>query len=303
VSATPFVRGGQRGWAHDEGHPAGVFHTYDAFDLPPAVDADPRRLRGPRKVHVLLPRVAPPPGGFPLVLMHDGDTVFWPGGIAGGNWDVAGTLSRLAGRVAPAVVVAIHPRERDHEYTHVDWAWGSRPFGGVAAYAAWLAGAVKPWVAANYPVSEGPAVIAGASHGGLASFWCATRHPEAFGVGGCFSPSLFSGLRPGDALADAPLLAPVADLLADRARRPTLWVCWGLRRDRGDHDRVVEHLATVRGRELVGLLVGRFGYALGRDLFAVEDPEAGHDEGAWRVRFGSFIAEILPSGGRAERAK
>jgi hypothetical protein len=70
----------------------------------------------------------------------------------------------------------------------------------------------------------------------------------------------------------------VADLLADRARRPRLWLDWGLRRDGGPHNGIVEALATLRGREMADLLERRFGYVRGRDLWVEEDADAGHDE-------------------------
>ena len=47
MRAAPFVRDGQRGWAHDEGHAAGTFHTFDALDP----GGGP-----PRKIHLLIPR-------------------------------------------------------------------------------------------------------------------------------------------------------------------------------------------------------------------------------------------------------
>jgi hypothetical protein len=71
MSATSFTRDGQLGWDHDEGHAAGTFHTYDAL----AVGG------GARKVHVFLPRGWQTSGRrYPTVYLHDGHTVFWPGG-------------------------------------------------------------------------------------------------------------------------------------------------------------------------------------------------------------------------------
>lgn len=284
--ASPFLRGGQSGWRHDEGHAAGVFETFDALDL---------GFLRPRKVHVLVPRAPRPPRGYPTLYVHDGDTAFWPGGVARATWDLAGVLSRV--RAAPWLVVAIHPVRRDWEYTHAPWAPG-RPWGGLTAYAAWLATVVKPWIDENYPTDarRGSTAVLGSSHGGLASFWTATRHPDAFGEAGCFSSSFFTGvddLRTGDVspapIAAAPLVAEVAPLLADPARRPRLWLDWGLRRDGGDHNAIVERLATVRGRELAALLRDHFGYAADADLRAVEDPDGGHDERSWSARFAAWL--------------
>lgn len=284
-------RGGQSGWAHDEGHRAGAFHTYDRFDL---------GYLGPRKVHVFVPREYERP--LASVYLNDGNTGFWPGGVANATWDVAGTLSALHGRVEPMIVVALHPVQRDREYTHVDWRNGREPWGDLPQYATWLAERVKPWIDANYPTDPDRATVAGSSHGGLASFWAATRHPRAFRAAGCLSPSFFSGLddlgtgRVGPvALVDAPLVADVLATLRDPALRPRLWICWGTRRDGGHHNAIVEALAARRGREMADLLRADFGYRDGRDLWVTEDEGAGHDEHAWRRRFGAFALALFPA--------
>lgn len=290
----PFQFGTDRGWAHDEGHPGGTFHTFDALDL---------GFLGARKVHVFVPRTGPPATGYPVVYVHDGDTAFWPDGFARRTWDVAGVLSAL--RAPPRMVVALHPLDRDWEYTHDDWAPG-RPYGGLPEYAAWLAERVKPWVDRHYPTDRRAVATAvlGSSHGGLASFWAATRHPASFGHAACLSPSFFTGMddlrtaRSGPAaLLHSPLVADVSTVLRDPGLRPNLWIDWGTRRDGGDHNRIVEHLAAVRGREMSVVLRDAFGYVEGVDLHTVEHLGAGHDEDAWRVRFGWWILRAAPKGG------
>ncbi|MCB9689147.1 MAG: alpha/beta hydrolase [Alphaproteobacteria bacterium] len=292
MSAHPIERGGQRGWRHDEGHAAGVFETYDRLDLGGL---------GPRKVHVLVPRRIDRP--LSTLFLHDGDTAFWKGGVAHATWDVAGTLSRLGPEVEPMIVVAVHPLRRDHEYTHAFWG-PRRDFGGLPVYASWLAEELKPWIDATYPTNPGRSSVVGSSHGGLASFWAATRHPDAFRAAGCLSPSFFTGLDDLDTntlsaapLATSPLVAPVAQLLADGGSRPRMWICWGTERSGGQHNEVVERLAAIRGREMAALLRDRFGYVDGLDLWEVEDEGAGHDEHAWRRRFAWMAKAMFPATG------
>jgi hypothetical protein len=296
--ATPFSLGGQDGWSHDEGHPAGSFHTYDHLDV--------SQLFPPRAVHVLVPRGPAPPGGFPSLYLHDGDTAFWPGGAFGKTWDVAGVLSALHGAIAPRVVVAVHPLDRNLEYTHADWSGGRRSWGGLAAHTDYLADGIAGFVQAHYPVSprREHTAVAGSSHGGLAAFWAATRRPDRFGAAGCFSPSFFTGLddlvpegsRPV-ALRTAPLVTGAEAVLADPGRRPRLWMCWGLRRTGGEHNAVVEHLATLRGREMRDLLIHDFGYRAApwpdrAELTWAEVAEHGHDEAAWHEQLGWFLASL-----------
>ena len=85
----------------------------------------------------------------------------------------------------------------------------------------------------------------------------------------------------------------MSGLLSDPRRRPRLWLCWGLRRDGGEHNAIVEALATLRGREMAALLV-ELGYREGVDLWAVEERDAGHEESAWRRRFGLMMARMFP---------
>ncbi len=289
--ATPFVRGDQSGWEHH--HPAGTFHTFDRFFVGGLA---------PRKLHVFVPRGI---GPFPVLYFHDGDTTFWRGGVGNDTWDVAGAVQARPDRVA--IVVAICPIDRNEEYTHVDWSHGQRSWGGLARHAAWLAGPVKSWIDRWYPTRPSPPStgVVGASHGALASFWTATRHPDRFGMAGCLSPSFFSGLDSltwGSApvrLAAAPLVADVVDVLSDPSRRPKLWISWGLRRDGGDHNRVVEALASLRGAEMIEILV-EHGYRRQTirdddapdprsELYTYVDVHGGHTEAAWRHQVGWVI--------------
>lgn len=291
----PIFKGGQRGWAHDEGHAHHRFHTWDALDVGSRF--------GPRKVHVLLPREIDDPGRrFPTLYLHDGDAVFWPGGAVGKSWNVPGTLEglRAAGRVEPLIVVAVHPVARDAEYTHVDWAHGARPFGRLPEHAAYLAHEVKGFIDAHYPTlpEARHTAVAGSSHGGLAAFYTAMVHPDAFGKAAAISPSFFSGLdslRHGAraaSLADSALLRAAVATLSRRESRPVLWMSWGMKRTGGEHNSVVESLAAKRGAEMTALLRDRYGYqvqafdgespvALGADLFTWVDQVGGHDEEAW----------------------
>ena len=292
---------GRAGWRHDG--PAGyVFESFNALDLD-----DPF---GPRDVHVLRPASAPL-GDVSLAVFNDGDTTFWPGGVARDTWDVARTVARLrASRAIDEIaVVAVTPRVRDEEYTHVDWRRGRAPWGGLDRYSVWLAEGLVPWLREAYPWltrERARTGVIGSSHGGLAAFRTATSHPEVFGVAGCLSPSFFSGLDDLDrgrrpvALADSELVQRAAPVLADSKRRPRLWIDWGMRRDGGQHNEVVEALAAARGDEMVRLLDVRFGARdarIGagetppRDAEVVQcvDAIGGHTEAAWRHRAGLLL--------------
>lgn len=305
-AASPFVKGGQAAWFHDPGHGYGFFHTYDALDVS---DDQPAH-----KVHVLVPRDYEHSGrSYPVVYMNDGNTSFWPGGAANKSWRVAETLTTLAaaGLVEDVIVVAIEPVNREYEYTHVDWASGTRAWGGLDGYADYLADDVKGWFDDHYRTLPGPetTAIVGSSHGGLAAFYTAGTRPDAFGLAGCLSSSFWAGLDslvwnpfPGN-LASSDLLDATGGVLADPDDRPTLWIDWGMRRDGGFHNSTIEQLATTRGRQMRDLLQQTYGYAtapssVGHDpdveLYWHEDPIGGHDEDAWAWRFGLMMQAFFP---------
>lgn len=306
-AASPFVKGGQAAWFHDPGFGYGFFHTYDALDV--------SDTNAPHKVHVFVPRDYEVSGrSYPVVYMNDGNTTFWPGGAAGKSWQVASTLTSLsnAGLIEDVIVVAIEPVNREYEYTHVDWASGTQPWGGLDAYADYLADDVKGWVDDHYrtwPEAEHTAIV-GSSHGGLAAFYTAGTRPDAFGLAGCLSSSFWAGLDnlvfnpfPGN-LATSDLLDATGGVLADPDARPTLWIDWGMRRDGGFHNSVIEAYATTRSLQMVDLLQQTYGYAtasssVGHDpaveLYWHQDPIGGHDEDAWAWRFGLMMQAFYPA--------
>lgn len=293
----PFMMGDQLAWSHDDGFPAGYFHTYDALDVGGPSDA-------PHKVHVFLPRgYGACDAGYPVIYMNDGSTAFWSGGPGNKSWQVASALEALwaEGAIPEVIVVAIEPNDRDYEYSHVQVS-PDGPCCGADQYAAYVADRIKPFIDTRYrtdPSREGTMIV-GSSRGGLAAFYLATRRPEVFGMATCMSSSFWAGLDPvfggsfpGGPLATAPLVAEVTGVLGDPAARPKLWMDWGLVRTGGFHNEVIEEAATVRGREMVELLETTYQYVDGGDLAWEEDPIGEHDEVSWGRRFPGAMRALL----------
>jgi pimeloyl-ACP methyl ester carboxylesterase len=284
--------GGQSAWSHDEGFSYGYLHTYD--QLQPGKDA-------PRKVHVLLPwGYESSRARYPVVYMNDGDVVFWPGGSAYKSWRVAETLSALQHKSREVIVVAVCPHERNREYTHTRWSL-QYDFGGVDEYSDHLAYALKPFIDAQYRTiaAREETSIVGSSHGGLAAFYTACRRPESFGKAGVLSPSFWVGVDFGlvksdQALSGSSLLQATGATLGDAARRPRLWIDWGLVRGGGFHNSVIEDLSTKRSQEMIALLTRDYEYTIGQDLLVHIDPVGGHDEDAWAYRFGLLMQAFYP---------
>jgi len=284
LTSSRFERDGQQAFFHDEGDAYGFFHTYDAFSA----------CGGQRKIHVLVPRdYEASKVRYPVIYMNDGNTAFWRGGIGNRTWGVQKTLGDLGGAIERPIVVAIEPHDREAEYTYASWA-PLHAFGGLPAYAREVATCLKPWFDAHYRTKPEAAStgIVGSSHGGLASYWIASRFPGTFGFAAAMSSSFWAGLG-GSRVRDSELVVPVAAALGTRPR-PAFWIDWGLRRSNGTSDSVVEALATDTGKQMVATLK-EFGYG-GNELATLEDPVGGHDEEAWAFRFGEFVKWRLGRG-------
>lgn len=287
--------GGQTAWVHDDKKSAGYFHTFDA--LVPKAGAEAH------KVHVFLPRGYA--GGckrYPVVYMNDGNTSFWPGGSANKTWGVAEVLETAYANksVREIIVVAIEPVDRNREYTHTPWLLGESCC-GASTYATFLADALVPFVDATYRTKSARSdrFTLGSSHGGLAAFFVAARRPETFGGAMAMSSSFWVGQDDrltgtiGGALTGSALLAQVGPSLAGTTH-PTLYLDWGLVRDGGVHNSVIEERATARGREMASLLeTATYRYTRQRDLFLVEDPRGEHEEISWGRRLGGALAAIV----------
>lgn len=290
---TRFEKGGQLGWYHEHGLEEGFFHTYDTLRIGQVES---------HKIHVFLPReYESSEERYPVVYINDGDTIFWAG------WSlksarVAETLSELyrAREVRKMIVVAIVPVNRENEYTHTQW-FPQRPFGGLDIYADYLAEDLKAWIDENYrTLSERQyTTLAGCSHGGLASFYTAMKHPHKFGNAICMSSSFWAGLDLADgtrasslSLTNSLLVQKIKSTLLSNVR-PRLWIDWGLYREGGFHNAELEDLATIRGREMVDLLLREYKYKVNHEIFVFEDKAGGHDEIAWGRRFRFAFKTLL----------
>jgi S-formylglutathione hydrolase FrmB len=289
-----FTTGGQQGWLHDRGHWGGYFHTYERFQV--------GEWDKPRKIHIFLPRdYDVSQDRYPVIYTNDGNTVFFPGGAYKKTWDLATTISRLylSDRICRVIVVAVCPLNRDYEYTHApvkgsDW-------GGLDNYAHYLARSLKSFIDSHYRTIHDAekTLVLGSSHGGLAAFYTATKHPHEFRCVAALSPSFWVGLdMPQEdsinAFADdfsfmgslnsSALLFEASQTLKDGDRRLKIYLDWGLVREGGFHNSFIEERATARGREMRDILIKDFGYQENKSLFVVEDPSGEHNEESWSKR-------------------
>ncbi|MDJ0843381.1 alpha/beta hydrolase [Crocosphaera sp.] len=300
--AEPFTIGGQNGWYHDHGHWAGYFHTYDDFKV---VDKDNKS----RNIHVFLPRdYEYSHESYPVIYMNDGDTAFFSGGSYYKSWNMGQILTRLyvTNQIRRVIVVAICPLDRNYEYTHAPIKEGN--WGGLEAYSDYIASGVKGFIDDNYRTLSTPenSMVLGSSHGGLAAFYTAIKHPDKFRCVAALSPSFWVGL---DSMIDPCFLDSSGDLLGsleysalifaglqtleDPQLQPKIYLDWGLIREGGYHNSFIEARATVRGREMRDLLINKFGYRYNENLFVVEDPIGQHSEESWSGRMETVLQNFF----------
>lgn len=200
---------------------------------------------------------------YPVIYMFDAQNLFDAATSYAGEWGVDESMDALAREAGfEAIVVGIDHGSalRANELTPY-WNLQLAPTKG-AAFVRDLVGSIKPFVDANYrtePVRERTAII-GSSLGGLGADYAIHAHPEVFSKAGVLSPSFW--------VSDVPFL------VAETTPLPA-------------GSRVYLFMGGREGQDSVHQ-VQRMARALRRHALAVElriEPEAEHNEAAWRREF------------------
>lgn len=146
------------------------------------------------RIFAAWPPTAPPPGGFPVLYLLDGNSVF---GTAVDAMRVVG--SRGAGmEPSPAVVIAIgyptdrpfDPARRTRDYTPPA-AGAPAGTGGADAFLAFLETELKPEVERRFPIDRGRQTLFGHSYGGLFVLHALFTRPDGFQRYVAASPSIW----------------------------------------------------------------------------------------------------------------
>ncbi|WP_149538318.1 alpha/beta hydrolase [Siccirubricoccus phaeus] len=159
------------------------------WELP--APGDPAR---PYRIMAAWPEEAPPPGGFPVLYLLDGNAIF----------ATAVEAARVQGRraaatgVAPALLVGIgYPTEspfdmarRSRDYTPPA-ATAPEGTGGADAFLDFLLQVVRPAVAARFPVNPDRTALFGHSFGGLFALHALFARPGSFRRTIAASPSIW----------------------------------------------------------------------------------------------------------------
>ena len=239
----------------------------------PAVQS--RELGNQRDLYVWTPPAyARSERRYPVIYMHDGQNLFDPRLSYAEPWRVDRAMERAAKQLVEAIVVGIPNMgvDRINEYSpYVDAKAGG---GRADHYLDWLIGTVKPLIDARFRtrVERGHTGTVGSSMGGLVSLYGFLRAPGVFGFAGVMSPSLwFAGRR-------------IFTTLDESTRTDgRIYLDIGAREGK---------VALDDARRMRDALVAK-GYAMGRELRWVEDPDGRHNEVDWGRRLGDALPFLL----------
>ncbi|HEY0965897.1 MAG TPA: alpha-amylase family glycosyl hydrolase [Opitutaceae bacterium] len=232
---------------------------------------------------------------FPVVYLHDGQSLFDPATSFGGvPWSVDRAMERLiaAGQARPAIVVGIwNTAARTAEYfpqkavSTQDLAkiggLVSRPDAPVQSdrYLRFLVEELKPFIDARYrtrPERE-HTIVMGSSMGGLISAYALVEYPDVFGGAGCVSTHWPA--------ADG----AVIDYLARRLPAP------GRHRLYFDFGTETLDAGYEPFQRRMDEILRRAGYQEGKDWITRAFPGAEHSEKSWRDRVAIPLAFLLGS--------
>ena len=137
------------------------------------------------RIRIAQPRIAPPPTGYPVVYLLDGNAVLMELN--------ASLLARLAAQNQPPVLVLlsydndlrIDAKGRSHDYTPAN--------GGADAFLKLIESRVKPAVAAKVAINSQRQTLWGHSYGGLFVLHTLLTQPAAFQNYVAVEPSLWWG--------------------------------------------------------------------------------------------------------------
>ncbi len=220
---------------------------------------------------------------YPVIYMHDAQNLFDDATSYAGEWGVDESMNELARtRGFEAIVVGI---DHGNEHRISELAPWPNPKHGAAEgpqYMAFVVDVVKPWIDAHYrtqPGRESTAII-GSSMGGLVSHYALLRYPQVFSKAGIFSPSYWFSQK----VYDETLAHPWPN------GTRTWFYIGGKEGDESvpDVDRMMGVLSTQNKPP--------------QDVALHIEPQAEHNERAWRAEFPRAVAWLFGLPGNSTAA-
>ena len=227
---------------------------------------------------------------YPVLYMHDGQNLFDQATSYSEEWRVDETMQKLSDEGMEAIVVGI-PNMQVHrlaEYSPFHDAYHGPGRGD--RYLSFLVETVKPLIDGHFRTLPGRAHtgMLGSSMGGLISLYGFFRHSNVFGFTGIMSPALWYANRAIYAFVRHTPFVP-GKIYMDVGTRE-----YGGVPEQAGRKRSRRYYASIR--RMKRILVKK-GYRPVRDLCAVEEKWAAHDETAWARRLPLALRFLLGEAG------
>lgn len=208
---------------------------------------------------------------FPVIYMHDGQNVFDASTAYSGEWGVDEFLDTLSKFCHEAIIVAIDngAAKRMNEYN--PWEFMEFGKGEGNLYVDFMVKTLKPYIDNHYRTFKGKknTSVAGSSMGGLISLYAALKYPRVFGNAGIFSPAFWTAKG-----IDSMVTAKSA-----RMNTRLFFYAGGKESETMVPDMLrVEDEIRQKSKS---------------EIKSVVDPEAKHNEAAWRKYFPEFYSWIF----------
>lgn len=201
---------------------------------------------------------------YPVLYMHDGQNLFDAATSFLGEWEVDEALNKLARtRGIELIVVGIDNGGDKRSAELTPWENPDHRQGEGRQYMKFIVNIVKPYIDAHYRTRTDRAstAIMGSSLGGLISHYAIYEYPNVFGKAGILSPAYWYAPGVEDYTAAHSLPA-----------HTKIYLYAGGREDEHMLDNMWHMVALLRG-------------LAERDLRVRVEPQAEHNEAAWRAEF------------------
>jgi predicted alpha/beta superfamily hydrolase len=210
---------------------------------------------------------------YPVLYMHDGQNLFDAATSYAGEWGVDETLNELARTEGlKLIVVGIDNGEKLRVNELNPWDNARFGKGEGAQYMHFIVDVVKPYIDTHYRTKPDRAntAIMGSSMGGLISHYAIATYPKVFSKAGIFSPAYWLAPAIFDDPAERkfPRDAKLYFYAGGKEGEKTMP---GMSEMERDMNRMV---ATLRAAGIPA-----------RNLAVEVNPEAQHNEAAWRAEF------------------
>ena len=208
---------------------------------------------------------------YPVIYMHDGQNVFDEATSGFGEWGVDEYLDSIVAKgTKQSIVVAIDNGQdkRMNEYNPYYFKQAGKGEGN--DYVDFLVKTLKPYIDKHFHTlsNKENTFIAGSSMGGLISLYAVLKYPSVFGGAGIFSPAFWT--------ADG--IDKDVNLLSSKVNSRLFFYAGAKESDKmvPDMQRIEKKIKTLSKSK----------------TFEIIDPEAKHNEAAWRKYFPEFYKWI-----------